>query len=334
MAAEGVSSSVIGEAVGLNRNRVDDWRRRYVEGGVDALGDRPRSGRPAVYGPQERLALVKTITTRPAEPGQLGGRRLRARMSMPEVARRLREDLGIAISDSQVWRICKSMGPKPWQVRSWMTSHDQDFDAKAVDVCGLYLSPRTTGRCSASTRRPGYRPRAARTPPGAARPAGGGGAGAARPTRVRVPAATAPWRCSPRASAPPQSPPPCPQTPPARRTSSRSSRPRVPGPRAPRAALHRRQPRHPRHPRRREVPRRPPPRLPAPHPHHASLAQPDRDMVLHPHPPTPRHRRVQPHQRPRRSHPRLHRRLQHPSPTLQWTYQATHNSHTTYAREH
>ena len=116
MAAEGLSSSVIGEAVGLNRNRVDDWRRRYVEGGVDALGDRPRSGRPAVYGPQERLALVKTITTRPAEPGRLGGRRLRARMSMPEVARRLREDRGIAISDSQVWRICKSMGLKPWQV--------------------------------------------------------------------------------------------------------------------------------------------------------------------------------------------------------------------------
>ena len=34
----------------------------------------------------------------------------------------VREDLGIAISDSQVWRICTSMGLKPWQVRSWMTS--------------------------------------------------------------------------------------------------------------------------------------------------------------------------------------------------------------------
>jgi len=30
---------------------------------------------------------------------------------------------------------------KPWQVRSWMTSHDPDFDTKAVDVCGLYLDP-------------------------------------------------------------------------------------------------------------------------------------------------------------------------------------------------
>ena len=40
-----------------------------------------------------------------------------------------------------MWRICKDMKIKPWQVRSWMTSHDPDFDTKAVDVCGLYLDP-------------------------------------------------------------------------------------------------------------------------------------------------------------------------------------------------
>ena len=60
---------------------------------------------------------------------------------MPEVARILRDDHGIGISESQVWRICKAMKIKPWQVRSWMTSHDCDFDTKAVDVCGLYLDP-------------------------------------------------------------------------------------------------------------------------------------------------------------------------------------------------
>lgn len=141
MAAEGLSSPVIGEAVGLNRNQVDVWRRRYRAEGLGGLDDRPRPGRPPVYGPAERLALVKTITSRPREAGQLGGRRLKARMSMPEVGRVMREDLGIAISDSQVWRICASMGLKPWQVRSWMTSHDPDFDAKAADVCGLYLDP-------------------------------------------------------------------------------------------------------------------------------------------------------------------------------------------------
>ena len=141
MAAEGVSSPLIGAAVGLNRNQVDAWRRRFREEGLDGLGDRPRSGRPRVYGPEDRLRLVKTITTRPVEDGQCGARRLKARMSMPEVGRIMRERYGIAISDSQVWRICKSMSLKPWQVRSSMTSHDAAFDDKAVDICALYLEP-------------------------------------------------------------------------------------------------------------------------------------------------------------------------------------------------
>ena len=140
MASEGLSSPVIGEVVGLNRNQVDVWRRRWRAEGLAGLADRPRSGRPRVYGPAERLELVKTITTRRVEEGQLGGRRLKARMSMPEVGRRLR-GRGISISDSQVWRICRSLELKPWQVRSWMTSHDPDFDAKAADICGLYLNP-------------------------------------------------------------------------------------------------------------------------------------------------------------------------------------------------
>ncbi len=253
MASEGLSSPVIGEAVGLNRNQVDVWRRRYIDGGVDALADRPRSGRPRVYGPKERLALVKTITARPAEPGRLGRGRLRARMSMPEVARRLREHHGIAISDSQVWRICRSLDLKPWQVRSWLASHDPDFDEKAVDVCGLYLEPEDNWAVFSVDEK----------------------------------------------------------------TAIQARRAGLTSPRAPRAALHRRQPRHPRNKSRRGVPRRPPSHLLAPHPHPRIVAQPDRDVVLDPHPPTPRHSRVQPHQRLRRSHPRLHRRLQQPSPTLQ-----------------
>lgn len=141
MAAEGASSPAIGAVVGLNRNRVDEWKRRWRDEGLAGLGDRPRSGRPRVYGPAERLALVKTITSRPPEAGQSGRRRLKARMSMPEAARLLREQHGVAISDSQAWRICRSLSLKPWQVRSWMTSHDRDFDERAVDICALYLAP-------------------------------------------------------------------------------------------------------------------------------------------------------------------------------------------------
>jgi transposase len=48
---------------------------------------------------------------------------------------------GVPISASQAWRICRGLDLKPWQVESWMTSHDPDFWAKAGDVCGLYLNP-------------------------------------------------------------------------------------------------------------------------------------------------------------------------------------------------
>jgi hypothetical protein len=48
---------------------------------------------------------------------------------------------GVPISASQCWRICQALDLKPWQVRSWMTSHDPDFSEKAGDVCGLYLNP-------------------------------------------------------------------------------------------------------------------------------------------------------------------------------------------------
>ena len=63
--------------------------------------DRQRSGRPQTYGPEDRLTLVKTITTRPPETGQLATKRRRkARMSMPEVARILRDDHDIMESRS------------------------------------------------------------------------------------------------------------------------------------------------------------------------------------------------------------------------------------------
>ena len=141
LASQGRSSPEISRVVGLNRNQVDAWKHRFMEHGLKGLRDLARAGRPLVYGPFERLTLVKTITTRPVEAGQLTGRRIKARMSMPEVGRRLREVHGIPISDSQTWRICRSLSLKPWQVRSWMTSHDPAFDEKAVDVCALYLSP-------------------------------------------------------------------------------------------------------------------------------------------------------------------------------------------------
>lgn len=141
LARDGMGSGAIGKIVGLSRVQTDLWRHRYRVEGLDGLRDRDRSGCPPTYGPEDRLTLVKTITTRPVETGQSGGKRVKARMSIPEVTAVLNDVHGIKISYSQTWRICKELSLKPWQVRSWMTSHDPCFDEKAADVCGLYLSP-------------------------------------------------------------------------------------------------------------------------------------------------------------------------------------------------
>jgi transposase len=131
MAAQGQPNTAIAQAVGINEWQVGRWRKRYVDKGLDGLRDAPRSGRPLVYGHDDRLKIIKTICDEPPEPA--------SRWTMDAVAKSLADDVGI--SASQIYRICVSLDLKPWQVRSWMTSHDPDFWEKAADVCGLYLNP-------------------------------------------------------------------------------------------------------------------------------------------------------------------------------------------------
>ena len=132
LAADGVSNRDIASVVDLHYNQVGLWRSRYGEFGLAGLDDGERSGRPPVYGHDEVLLLVKTVTEPPPDNA--------ARWTMEALAEAMTAH-GVGISASQVWRICKSLDLKPWQVESWMTSRDPDFWAKAGDVCGLYLNP-------------------------------------------------------------------------------------------------------------------------------------------------------------------------------------------------
>jgi transposase len=131
LAAEGGTNRAIASQVGLHHNQVGIWRQRYAARGLAGLAEPKRPGRPVVYDHDARLLILKTVTEHPPAPA--------SRWTMAAVARRLEDQVGI--SASQVWRICRALDLKPWQVRSWMTSHDPDFLAKAAEVCGLYLHP-------------------------------------------------------------------------------------------------------------------------------------------------------------------------------------------------
>ena len=132
LAADGRTNREIGEMVDLHYNQVGMWRQRYQDYGLAGLDDLERSGRPCVYDHDDVLLLVKLVTEEPPDGA--------TRWTMEALAERMAGQ-GVPISASQCWRICKALDLKPWQVESWMTSHDPDFWEKAGDVCGLYLNP-------------------------------------------------------------------------------------------------------------------------------------------------------------------------------------------------
>jgi transposase len=132
LAADGCTNREIGEVVDLHYNQVGMWRQRYVDYGLAGLDDLERSGRPCVYDHDDVLLLVKLVTEEPSDGT--------TRWTMEALAEKMAAH-GVPISASQCWRICSALDLKPWQVRSWMTSHDPEFWEKAGDVCGMYLNP-------------------------------------------------------------------------------------------------------------------------------------------------------------------------------------------------
>src|SRR5437773_1576741 len=121
----------IAAALGCSVTTVVTWRRRFARGGIPALSDRPRSGRPQVYGPDVRLAIVATATSAPPEGVTVWTHEMIA-ANLP----------GTGISPSQVGRILAGLELAPHRVRGWLNRRDDEqFWAPAAAVCNIYLRP-------------------------------------------------------------------------------------------------------------------------------------------------------------------------------------------------
>jgi hypothetical protein len=89
----------------------------------------PGRGVPPVYGHDERLRLLATVTQTPPDPA--------SHWSHSQLADALAD---IGISASQVGRILADLDLKPHQVRGRITRREvPEFWERAADVCGLYL---------------------------------------------------------------------------------------------------------------------------------------------------------------------------------------------------
>ncbi|MFJ2582921.1 IS630 family transposase [Kitasatospora aureofaciens] len=133
-AARGRSNARIARETGLHLDTVRAWRGRFADGGLPALADRKRSGRPARFTPMQ-VAEAKTLACQlPAETGVP-----LSRWSCPELAAEL---IGRGITDSvsasTVRRWLREDALKPWQCRSWIFIRDPNFRAKAQRVLDLY----------------------------------------------------------------------------------------------------------------------------------------------------------------------------------------------------
>ena len=133
LCADGVPGNQVAPRVGLSKQAVCKWRRRFLDLGLNGIVDAPRSGRPLVYGPTERLVLMAKVTgEHPVVDSQ---------WSHSELERAMTE-AGIGISASQIGRILAADDVKPHRVEGWLTRRDApEFWERAADVCGLYLSP-------------------------------------------------------------------------------------------------------------------------------------------------------------------------------------------------
>jgi transposase len=124
---EGRAVSQIARDLKIRPNTVIEWRHRFEREGIQALRDRPRSGKPPHYGADFRNEVL-TLLEQPAPPGQ-------ATWDGKAVAQHLKS------SPHAVWRVLRKEGIFLSRHRTWCVSTDPEFSTKAADIVGLYLNP-------------------------------------------------------------------------------------------------------------------------------------------------------------------------------------------------
>src|SRR5215468_5600514 len=95
---------------------------------------RARVGHGA-FPPSARLDVMSMATRKPARyhcPA--------TRWSLDDLVAALWQRCPWTMSRSSIWRILEEADLKPHRSVYWLNSHDPDFEAKAHDICSLYLN--------------------------------------------------------------------------------------------------------------------------------------------------------------------------------------------------
>jgi transposase len=125
--ADGQSGAEVSQLTGYTPVQVSRIRRRFVHERTAGLADRPRSGRPKVYGPKKTAEIVALTLRAPGEG--------LSHWSTRELADR------VGVSHTTVHRIWKAHELQPHRVQTFKFSRDPQLEEKISDIVGLYLNP-------------------------------------------------------------------------------------------------------------------------------------------------------------------------------------------------
>src|SRR6201993_3176816 len=127
MLAEGTSFSTIKQRLGTTAPTISRWKQRFLNSGIDGLDTNHPGQSASVLTPKLRARILSTTRKKPKDG------------STHWSCRKLAAALGV--SKDAVHRVWKEAGLKPHRLERYMASDDPDFEAKAADIIGLYMSP-------------------------------------------------------------------------------------------------------------------------------------------------------------------------------------------------
>lgn len=126
LSRDGASVEEIEQALGVCPATVRLWLTRFNREGVKGLADRPRSGRPAVYSPEQVGEVIAASLTAPQALGLPF-----ASWTLDRLAAYLNEAKGLAIKRSRISEILTVEGLRWREQETWFGERvDPDFAAK------------------------------------------------------------------------------------------------------------------------------------------------------------------------------------------------------------
>src|SRR5947199_4312151 len=129
LAADGVANEAIARECATTPDTVRRWRAKFEAGGVDAVGSiAPGRGRKPEI-PQAVIDAIvdDTLHTVPEDESTCWS------------TRTMGERHGVG--KDTVARIWRARRLRPWRVETFKLSADPNFEAKLVDVVGMYADP-------------------------------------------------------------------------------------------------------------------------------------------------------------------------------------------------